>query len=79
MINLFEETAIKGMKMRNRIVRSATWEGMCEQNGRPTQKLINHYLDLAGGRVGLIISGYTFVRPDGKGLPGFLGRPGNGL
>ena len=73
MTKLFEETAIKGMKMRNRIVRSATWEGMCEQDGRPTQKLINYYEELARGGVGLIISGYTFVRPDGKGLPGKMG------
>jgi 2,4-dienoyl-CoA reductase-like NADH-dependent reductase (Old Yellow Enzyme family) len=58
------------MKMRNRIVRSATWEGMCDPDGRPTQKLINCYEDLVRGMVGLIISGYTFVRPDGKGLQG---------
>jgi 2,4-dienoyl-CoA reductase-like NADH-dependent reductase (Old Yellow Enzyme family) len=73
MTRLFEETSIKGMKMRNRIVRSATWEGMCDSNGRPTQKLINCYENLARGKVGLIISGYTFVRPDGKGFPGKMG------
>jgi 2,4-dienoyl-CoA reductase-like NADH-dependent reductase (Old Yellow Enzyme family) len=73
MTQLFEETSIKGMKMRNRIVRSATWEGMCNSDGRPTQKLINCYVDLARGGVGLIISGYTFVRPDGKGLQGKMG------
>jgi 2,4-dienoyl-CoA reductase-like NADH-dependent reductase (Old Yellow Enzyme family) len=73
MTQLFEETSIKGMKMRNRIVRSATWEGMCDSDGRPTQKLINCYEDLARGGVGLIISGYTFVRPDGKGLQGKMG------
>jgi 2,4-dienoyl-CoA reductase-like NADH-dependent reductase (Old Yellow Enzyme family) len=73
MTRMFEETSIHGMKMRNRIVRSATWEGMCESDGRPTQKLIDCYEDLARGGVGLIISGYTFVRPDGKGLPGKMG------
>ncbi len=73
MTRLFEETSIKGMKMRNRLVRSATWEGMCDSDGRPTQKLINWYEDLARGKVGLIISGYTFVRPDGKGMPGKMG------
>jgi 2,4-dienoyl-CoA reductase-like NADH-dependent reductase (Old Yellow Enzyme family) len=73
MTRMFEETSIKGMKMRNRLVRSATWEGMCEPDGRPTQKLIHCYEDLARGKVGLIISGYTFVRPDGKGMPGKMG------
>ncbi|MEJ2397619.1 MAG: hypothetical protein P8Z67_05050 [Gammaproteobacteria bacterium] len=28
---------------------------------------------MARGKVGLIISGYTFVRPDGKGMPGKMG------
>lgn len=70
---LFEETVINGMILRNRIVRSATWEGMCEDDGRPTEKLVNCYRDLAKGGVGLIISGYTFVRPEGKQAPGKMG------
>jgi 2,4-dienoyl-CoA reductase-like NADH-dependent reductase (Old Yellow Enzyme family) len=70
---LFEETVINGMKLRNRMVRSATWEGMCAKDGRPTQKLINCYKDLALGGVGLIITGYTFVSPDGKQISGKMG------
>jgi 2,4-dienoyl-CoA reductase-like NADH-dependent reductase (Old Yellow Enzyme family) len=73
MAKLFEETSLNGMTLRNRIVRSATWEGMCEPDGRPTEKLILLYRDLAGGGVGLIISGYAFVRPEGKQLPGKMG------
>jgi 2,4-dienoyl-CoA reductase-like NADH-dependent reductase (Old Yellow Enzyme family) len=73
MATVFDETAINGMTMSNRMIRSATWEGMCEQDGRPTEKLINCYRDLAQGGIGLIISGYTFVRPDGKQLPGKMG------
>jgi 2,4-dienoyl-CoA reductase-like NADH-dependent reductase (Old Yellow Enzyme family) len=61
------------MALRNRLVRSATWEGMCEENGRPTAKLAGYYGTLARGGVGLIISGYTFIRPDGKQLPGQMG------
>jgi len=73
MRELFDETTIKGMVLKNRLVRSATWEGMCEPDGRPTEKLAALYRDLARGGVGLIISGYTFVRPDGKQLPGKMG------
>jgi len=73
MATVFEETAINGMVMSNRIIRSATWEGMCEQDGRPTEKLINCYRELAQGGIGLIITGYTFVLPEGKGLPGKMG------
>jgi 2,4-dienoyl-CoA reductase-like NADH-dependent reductase (Old Yellow Enzyme family) len=73
MKQIFEKTTINGMTLANRLVRSATWEGMCEADGRPTAKLAACYRDLASGGVGLIISGYTFVRPDGKQLPGKMG------
>lgn len=73
MKNLFEKTAINGMTLNNRFVRSATWEGMCDKDGRPTPRLASCYRDLASGGVGLIITGYAFVRPDGKQLPGKMG------
>lgn len=73
MNTLFENTTINGMNLRNRIVRSATWEGMCAPDGRPTAKLMNLYRQLALGGVGLIITGYTFVRPEGKQLQGKMG------
>ena len=73
MFRLFEETEINGMTLANRLVRSATWEGMCEPDGRPTKRLVECYSDLAKGGVGLIISSYTFVRPDGKQFPGQMG------
>ena len=61
------------MTMRNRMVRSATWEGMCDQEGRPTEKLFKQYRELAQGGMGLIVSGNAFVRPEGKQLPGTMG------
>jgi len=70
---LFKKTTINGMTLTNRFVRSATWEGMCETDGRPTLKLASCYRDLAAGDVGLIITGYAFVRPDGKQIPGKMG------
>ncbi len=73
MAKLFDETSIKNLKLKNRFVRSATWEGMCDADGRPTEKLSDWYRNLAKGGVGLIISGYTFVRPDGKQMPGKMG------
>ncbi len=73
MATLFEETTINGMALKNRLVRSATWEGMCEPDGRPTEKLVDFYRRLAEGGVGLIISGFAFVRPEGKQLPGKMG------
>lgn len=72
-MSLFAETVLNGMVLKNRLVRSATWEGMCEPDGRPTARLADCYRELARGGVGLIITGYAYVRPDGKQLPGKLG------
>lgn len=73
MKTLYDKTVINGMELRNRFVRSATWEGMCDEHGRPSPKLAQCYRQLAQGGVGLIITGYTFVRPDGKQTRGSLG------
>lgn len=73
MSTLFEKTTINDLVLENRLVRSATWEGMCDDDGRPTPQLDSCYKDLARGKIGLIISGYTFVRPDGKQLPKKMG------
>ena len=79
MIKLFEKSSINGMKLRNRLVRSATWEGMCDLDGRPTERLADYYRELAKGGVGLIISGYTFVLPEGRQLPGQMGINDDGF
>ena len=73
MKKLFDKTTINNLTIKNRLVRSATWEGMCEPDGRPTRKLFECYHDLAQGEIGLIITGYTFVRSEGKQLPGKMG------
>jgi 2,4-dienoyl-CoA reductase-like NADH-dependent reductase (Old Yellow Enzyme family) len=73
MPELFEPCSIKNIQLRNRIVRSATWEGMCAADGKPSPRLARLYADLAWGGTGLIISGYTFVSPEGKQLPGKMG------
>jgi 2,4-dienoyl-CoA reductase-like NADH-dependent reductase (Old Yellow Enzyme family) len=63
---LFESSEINGMKLRNRFVRSATWEGMASPEGAVTPKLIETMALLAKGGVGLIISSHAFVRPEGQ-------------
>lgn len=73
MASLFEEMVIGRIPMRNRIVRSATWEGMCEKDGAPTERLLGLYEGLADGGTGLLITGYAYVRPDGKQAQGKLG------
>lgn len=79
MRKIFDETRINGMTLANRLVRSATWEGMCDGDGRPTPKLAVYYAGLAKGGVGLIITGYAFIRPDGRQLPGQMGIHDDGF
>ena len=49
---LFEPTEINGMKLTNRFVRSATWEGMAAEDGACTPRLIDLMAGLAQGGVG---------------------------
>ncbi len=66
MSKLFESTEINGMKLANRFVRSATWEGMANPDGSVTPLLIDLMAQLAKGRVGLIISSHAYVKPEGQ-------------
>jgi 2,4-dienoyl-CoA reductase-like NADH-dependent reductase (Old Yellow Enzyme family) len=66
MSRLFEETEINGMRLKNRFVRSATWEGMAAEDGSCTPRLVELYRRLAEGQVGLIITSHAYVRRDGQ-------------
>ncbi len=57
---------IGNLEIKNRFVRSATFEGMATEEGYVTEKLINLYKELAEGGVGLIITGYSYVQKSGK-------------
>jgi 2,4-dienoyl-CoA reductase-like NADH-dependent reductase (Old Yellow Enzyme family) len=72
MAELFEHNAIGGMTMANRFVRSATWEGLANPDGTITPRLIQMMVELATGEVGLIISGYACVSPEGQVNPRHL-------
>lgn len=74
MPELFEKTVINGMELKNRLVRSATYENMADADGFPIRDLFYLYSRLTRGGVGLIITGMAFVSPDGKISPaGMLG------
>jgi len=70
---LFEQTALNGMTLANRFVRSATWEGLATAEGFATEGLTNLLLDLARANVGLIITGHAYVSPEGQAAPNQLG------
>lgn len=67
MSKLFDHTEINGMTLKNRFVRSATWEGMAAEDGACTPKLVDTIARLAEGGVGLIITGHAYVKKTGPG------------
>jgi len=66
MATVFENSSIAGMKLKNRIIRSATHEGMGDKDGRPTADLTGLYVKLAQGGVGAIITGYAAIQKNGR-------------
>lgn len=69
MRTLFEETSLGDMTLRNRFVRSATWEGLATDDGACTPSLVKVISDLAGGEMGLIISSHAYVSREGQAGP----------
>jgi len=66
MKTLFETTKINQMELKNRFVRSATWEGMANSDGSCSEELADLMVELAKGQVGLIISSHAYVNPAGQ-------------
>jgi 2,4-dienoyl-CoA reductase-like NADH-dependent reductase (Old Yellow Enzyme family) len=73
MSKLFEATTINTITLKNRFVRSATWEGMANDDGSCTPRLIDLMAELACGGVGLIITGHAYVSREGQAGPWQLG------
>ncbi|MCK4937141.1 MAG: NADH:flavin oxidoreductase [Methanosarcinales archaeon] len=63
---LFEHIDIRCLHIQNRFVRSASHEWMAQEDGTPTPAIGDIYEDLAKHEIGLIISGYSYVRSSGR-------------
>ena len=69
MTNIFEPCSLGTLTLKNRIIRSATHEGMAHADGTPTDDLLKTYSKLAIGGAGAIITGYVSVKQNGKTFP----------
>jgi len=69
MRKVFETTQIKSLSLENRFVFSATWDGRADDKGFCTPRNIDNLVEHAHGGVGLIITGLTFVSPEGRAAP----------
>jgi len=67
-MEIFEKANIGNCVLNNRIIRSATYEGMCDVNGFPTDEYYTFYETLAQNSVGGIITGFSFISGNGKAI-----------
>jgi 2,4-dienoyl-CoA reductase-like NADH-dependent reductase (Old Yellow Enzyme family) len=73
-MELFEKANIGTCELNNRIIRSATFEGMCDENGIPTEAYLSFYKELSKNQIGGIITGFTYISNEGKAMqPGQAG------
>jgi 2,4-dienoyl-CoA reductase-like NADH-dependent reductase (Old Yellow Enzyme family) len=64
---LFDKTKINQTELKNRFVRSATWEGLANPDGFCSAEIADMMLKLAKGQVGLIITSHAYVNRYGQG------------
>jgi len=72
MKNIFDNVSLAGISMKNRLVRSATWENMATEDGHLTDRLLAVYEKLAQGGVGAIITGYAHILEEEQPAPRML-------
>ncbi len=72
MKSIFDSTEMNHLKLNNRLIRSATWESLANDDGSLPEELIQIYEELAKGGVGAIITGLTDVSPYSRTLPGTM-------
>jgi len=61
----FSPAPLGGITLRNRVIKAATYEGMCP-GGVPSPALTRHHRALADGGVGMTTVAYCAVSPDGR-------------
>jgi 2,4-dienoyl-CoA reductase-like NADH-dependent reductase (Old Yellow Enzyme family) len=72
MKKLFETVRLGSLTSPNRLVRSATWEGIANRDGSVTEAAYEIYDELARGGVGTIITGFTSVAANDSYFGGMM-------
>ncbi|MBU1262763.1 NADH:flavin oxidoreductase [bacterium] len=63
---LFTKAKIGSMELSNRLIRSASHEGLADERGRPSNKQFELYKGFIEGGIGLVITGYAGIMQSGK-------------
>lgn len=79
MKKVFEQVKLGELTLKNRMVRSATWEAMADRGGHIPDELYKLYEELAQGGVGAIITGFTSVSDNAHLFGGTVRLSNDGL
>lgn len=69
----FTSINVGGLTLSNRFTLAPVWMGMADLEGNITDRLIDHYRQIASSGIGLIITEYAFISPGHQILPRMLG------
>ena len=72
MKNLFEAVELRNMRVKNRLVRSATWEALADDDGSIGDDTCEIYREPARGGVGAIVTGFTSVAANDRYFGGMM-------
>lgn len=64
--SLFTPAHIGSLELKNRMIRTASHEGLSDRRGRPTDALITFHRQFVNGGIALVITGYAGVMQNGK-------------
>jgi len=65
---IFDSIKIGNVQLKNRLVRSATYEGASDEYGFPQTRYLNIYKTLAKNNVGMIITGFAYISAIGRAM-----------
>lgn len=72
--NLYGRFDMNHLSLKNRWVRSATFEGLATEKGYLTQPLLKIYKELSENEIGLIMTSYTYVQKNGLSTSNMMGN-----
>jgi len=77
-MNVWQEYTLGSLLLPSRFIRTAAGEGMCDDEGGVTARIIEYYRRISlGGVLGAIITGHSFVSLEGRMRPGQMGISDN--
>ena len=71
---LWEKSSIGSLELPNRFIKSSTWTGTGDAKGYVTDLTLKFHEEVAGGGVGLILTGNQIVMTNGMSLPYSIGN-----